>query len=420
MNSFLITIIVIITIIMITPNFSFKLKHIRNNNRRFLNTVMSTSSTNDNNKNMKVLDINQHKFSIAPMMEYTDRHMRTLQRLMSTETVLYTEMVTTNALVRNAHDTRRFLGWDYNIEEPLVLQLGGSDPDQMKIASKIADNEGYKQININCGCPSDKVAGAGCFGASLMLKPDLVSELSLAVGEATNRPATIKCRIGVDNNDSYEQLVNFIRTVSEIGKVKHFIIHARKALLGGKFSPADNRKIPPLKYDYVYNLVKDFPHLHFTINGGINTIDEIKQHLDKGVVGVMVGRAIINTPYYWRNIDSQLYNKNDQNLPRREIIHKYSKYANNIEKIEGHRARRALIKPLLNLFSSEPNGKLYRRIMDSTVNDITIPIEDVILKSIECLRDTSLDNTIIEYNKINKTAEETLALFTSNKQEIQH
>lgn len=396
---------------MLTRVISFELKYIIHNSKRCL-TIMAAS---DDNKNMKVLDIKQHKFSIAPMMEYTDRHMRTLQRLMSTEAVLYTEMVTTNALVRNTHDTRRFLGWDYNVEEPLVLQLGGSDREQMKIASKIADSEGYKQININCGCPSDKVAGAGCFGASLMLKPDLVAELSLAVGEATNRPATIKCRIGVDNNDSYEQLVNFIRTVSEIGKVTHFIIHARKALLGGNFSPADNRKIPPLKYDYVYNLVKDFPHLHFSINGGINTIEEIKQHLDKGVVGVMVGRAVINTPYYWRHIDSQLYHLNDQNLSRREIIYKYCEYANNIETVEGHRARRALIKPLLNLFSGEPNGKLFRRIMDSAVNDVTLPMKDVILKSISCLRDTTLDGDT-EYDKKTKTAEETLAIFTSNKQ----
>ena len=373
-------------------------------------TVMINSNSND-----KVFDIKQHKFSIAPMMEYTDRHMRTLQRLMSSEAVLYTEMVTTNALVRNAHDTRRFLGWDYNVEEPLVLQLGGSDPGQMKIASKIANNEGYNQININCGCPSDKVAGAGCFGASLMLKPDLVAELSLAVGEATGRPATIKCRIGVDDNDSYDQLVNFIRTVSEVGKVTHFIVHARKALLGGKFSPEDNRKIPPLKYDYVYNLVKDFPHLHFSINGGINTMEEIKLHLEKGVAGVMVGRAVINFPYYWRSIDSQIYNKPDAMLSRREIIERYSTYAQHIENTEGQRARRALMKPILNLFSGEPNGKLFRRIMDSTINELSIPIEQVITSSIQCLRDTTLDST--EPNKVSKSSAETLSIFTSNRQQ---
>lgn len=373
----------------------------------------SVMSSNDN---MKVLDIKQHKFSIAPMMEYTDRHMRTLQRLMSSEAVLYTEMVTTNALVRNFQDTRRFLGWDYQIEEPLVLQLGGSDPQQMKIASKIASSEGYNQININCGCPSDKVAGAGCFGASLMLKPDLVAELSLAVGESTGRPATIKCRIGVDDNDSYEQLVNFVRTVHEVGKVNHFIVHARKALLGGKFSPEDNRKIPPLKYDYVYNLIKDFPHLHFSINGGINTIEEIKDHLDKGVAGVMIGRAVINTPYYWRNIDSEIYQKADPMLCRREIVEKYTAYAQHIENTEGQRARRALMKPILNLFSGEPNGKLFRRIMDGTINDLTIPIEKVIKSASQCLRDSTLDNIEPIRKGISTSAAENLDIFQSNRQ----
>lgn len=373
----------------------------------------SIMSSNDN---MKVLDIKQHKFSIAPMMEYTDRHMRTLQRLMSSEAVLYTEMVTTNALVRNFQDTRRFLGWDSQIEEPLVLQLGGSDPQQMKIASKIASSEGYNQININCGCPSDKVAGAGCFGASLMLKPDLVAELSLAVGESTGRPATIKCRIGVDDNDSYEQLVNFVRTVHEVGKVTHFIVHARKALLGGKFSPEDNRKIPPLKYDYVYNLIKDFPHLHFSINGGINTIEEIKDHLDKGVAGVMIGRAVINTPYYWRNIDSEIYQKADPMLCRRDIVEKYTAYAQNIENTEGQRARRALMKPILNLFSGEPNGKLFRRIMDGTINDLTIPIEKVIKSASQCLRDSTLDNIEPIHKGISKSAAENLDIFQSNRQ----
>ena len=404
---------IIIVMMMVMNKLVVSLKNVNSNSiRRYSSSTMSMSNNNDN---LKVLDIKQHKFSVAPMMEYTDRHMRTLQRLMSSEAVLYTEMVTTNAIVRNTHDTRRFLGWNYNVEEPVVLQLGGSDPEQMKIASKIASNEGYNQININCGCPSDKVAGAGCFGASLMLKPDLVAQLSLAVGEATGRPATIKCRIGVDDNDSYEQLVNFVRTVHEVGKVSHFIVHARKALLGGKFSPEDNRKIPPLKYDYVYNLIKDFPHLHFSINGGINTMEEIKHHLDKGVAGVMIGRAVINTPYYWRNIDSQLYDKPDAMLPRREIIEKYSTYAQHIENTEGQRARRALIKPVLNLFSGEPNGKLFRRIMDSTVNDLSVPIDQVLRSSMQCLRDSTLDST--ESIKGNKNSAETLSTFKSNRQE---
>lgn len=240
---------------------------------------------------------NVNIFSAAPMMEYTDTHQRKLMRMISRHSVLYTEMVTTNALVRNEEDPLRFLECDFDIEEPLVLQLGGSDPGQMKKASEIAAMWGYNDININCGCPSEKVADAGCFGAALMLNPALVAELACAVGEATGRPATIKCRIGVNDRDSYEELHGFVAHVSVAAKVQHFVIHARKAILGAKFSPDDNRKIPPLKYDVVYRLVKDFPHLQFTLNGGINTLQECRQVMKEqpALAGVMVGRAIVNT-----------------------------------------------------------------------------------------------------------------------------
>jgi tRNA dihydrouridine synthase A len=187
-----------------------------------------------------------HLFSVAPMMEYTDKHQRALQRIMSKHTVLYTEMLVANALVRSGK-AEKFLRADLDIEDPVVLQLGGSDPVQMKEAAKIAHDYGYKEINLNIGCPSEKVSGAGCFGAVLYHTPDLVSELAQAVGEATGKAATIKCRIGTDGHESYEELCNFIRTVSEKGKVTHFIVHARIAILGKKFTPKDNRSIPPLK-----------------------------------------------------------------------------------------------------------------------------------------------------------------------------
>jgi tRNA-dihydrouridine synthase A len=203
---------------------------------------------------------------------------------------------------------------NFEIEEPLVLQLGGSDPSQMKAASAVAYSMGYREININCGCPSEKVADAGSFGAALMLQPDLVSELSLSVGEATGSPATVKCRIGVDELDSYEFLSAFVHRVSTKGAVGHFIVHARKAVLGGKFSPADNRKIPPLKYEFVHRLVQDFPHLQFTINGGINSLDEeeVSPHFERGVAGVMIGRSVINDPFRFRHVDSMLYGNTDQ------------------------------------------------------------------------------------------------------------
>jgi tRNA-dihydrouridine synthase A len=254
----------------------------------------------------------QHKLAVAPMMEYTDRHQRTLQRLMSRKTVLYTEMVTTNALVRSG-TPERFLQADLPTENPVVLQLGGSDPVQMKEASKLAAEYGYQEINLNIGCPSEKVSGAGCFGAVLYLNPKLVSELALAVGEGSGKPATVKCRIGVDGHETYEELCQFIRTVSEVGKVTHFIIHARIAVLGAKFTPKDNRTIPPLKYEVVYKLIKDFPHLNFSLNGGVGSIETVTEMLAKEpkLHGVMVGRAVVNDPYAWSTADSVLYNSVD-------------------------------------------------------------------------------------------------------------
>ncbi len=344
----------------------------------------------------KVLNIKQHILSIAPMMDYTDTHMRKLQRMITKEAVLYTEMVVANALIRTDNPLK-FLDCDFSIEEPLVLQLGGGDPKQMFDAAKIATQFGYKQINLNVGCPSEKVAGAGCFGASLMLNPTLVSELCLAIKEATGRPATVKCRIGVNEIDSYENLCQFISTVSNNGCVDHFIIHARKAILNANFSPDDNRKIPPLKYDYVYSLVKDFPHLYFTINGGINNINDAKKHLSYGVAGVMIGRAVINSPYNeWRSIDSSLYgkissNNLNENFNRRKILEKYAEYARSVTDKEGKKARRSVIKPLLNLFSGEPNGKQFRVLIDEIIKDDTIPINQVITQAQTCLHTDTLD-----------------------------
>lgn len=221
-------------------------------------------------------------------------------------------MVTTNAIIRSG-DALRFLQANMEVEDPLVLQLGGSDPVQMREASKAAHEYGYKEININIGCPSEKVSGAGCFGAVLFLNPDLVTELALAVGEGTGKPATIKCRIGVDSKSSYEDLCAFIRQVSEVGKVEHFIIHARIAVLGAKFSPHDNRTIPPLKYDIVYQLVRDFPLLQFSLNGGVDSVENVQSMLQQQprLHGVMVGRAVVSNPFAWSAVDSLIYNKSD-------------------------------------------------------------------------------------------------------------
>ena len=329
-----------------------------------------------------------HLFSVAPMMEYTDAHQRFLFRLLSRRAVLYTEMVTTNALVRNEEDPRRFLEADFGVEEPVVLQLGGSDVGQMREAARIAHRYGYREVNINCGCPSEKVADAGCFGAALMLTPDVVSALACAVGDAIGRPATIKCRIGVNDADSYEGLHAFVRTVSEGGGVGHFIVHARKAVLGAKFSPDDNRKIPPLRYDYVYRLAQDFPHLQFTLNGGVNTLDDCQQVLTQQplLAGVMVGRACVNSVFHWANVDSVLYGEPDANHSRRHILQAYATYAQGVEDRDGARARRALVKPLLGLFTAEPNGRLFRAKLDEGLlvqQPRPLPISQVILSAAE-------------------------------------
>lgn len=253
-------------------------------------------------------------FSVAPMMEYTDRHQRYFQRLMSKHTVLYTEMVTSQAITRT-DDPDYLLRANIPFEEPLVFQLGGADPVIMGRAAKAIKDYGYSEININCGCPSEKVAGAGAFGASLMLNPKLVADIASSIHGETGLPTTVKCRIGVDGQESYENLTNFINTVSTSGIVKHFIIHARIAVLGKKFSADDNRKIPPLKYDVVYQLVKDFPHLRFTLNGGVQSVEEAEKHIHQhGVHGVMVGRAVVSNPYHWGQVDSRLFGQRDPGM----------------------------------------------------------------------------------------------------------
>jgi tRNA-dihydrouridine synthase A len=239
-----------------------------------------------------------------------------------------------------------------------------------------------------------------------MLNPALVADLATAVGESTGQPATIKCRIGVNDNDSYEQLCAFVDQVATRGAVRHFIVHARRAVLGAKFSPDDNRKIPPLKYDYVYRLVEDFPHLKFTLNGGVQSISECKEVLSKSpkLAGVMVGRACVNSVFQWSVIDSQLYGQDDPNLSRRQVLGQYAAYADRVEASPGgKRARRAIIKPLLGMFTGEPRGRLFRAKLDefllvgdmhsgsSTPGSSLLPASEVILRAAQCLKDETLD-----------------------------
>ena len=371
-------------------------------------------------------DIEEHRFSVAPMMDYTDRHQRYFFSLLSSRSVLYTEMVTCNALVRNFEEAEtkkqkliddnieineinsyhvgidRFLEADFHLPNPLVLQLGGNNVELMYKASQLSKEFGYNEININCGCPSPKVSGDGCFGAALMLQPQLLIKLCNAVTKATNKVPTVKCRIGVNNQDSYEFLSNFIKQIHSETGVQHFIVHARKAVLDANFSPADNRNIPPLKYDYVYRLVKEFPHLYFTINGGILNYEDSLHHINEGGVhGIMVGRGVINSPFYWRHIDNLIYNddatkNNDNNgktsiqLNRHEILDKYGDYCTAVEETRGPKSRRALMKPVLGLFAGEPNGRKFRANLDSLILDKKLSIKEVFLQAASVLNNDTL------------------------------
>ena len=292
-----------------------------------------------------------HKASIAPMMQYTDMHDRYLLRLISKKVFLYTEMVTTGAILYG----KCFHQLEFNKEEhPVAIQLGGSDVDDLVKSAKIAEDYGYDEINLNAGCPSDRVQ-KGRFGACLMLEPEHVAECLNAMQTNVKVPVTIKCRLGVDHHEDYEFLYNFVNIVQDAG-IKHFIIHARNGILKG-LSPRQNRHIPPLKYDYVYQLKKDFPNLNITINGGIKTIDECKNHL-KYVDGVMIGRAAYENPFLIKDIDTELYGIESNINSKKSILNKYLDYVE--DKLqEGHDLSR-MMKHLFGLSRGDKFAKSFR------------------------------------------------------------
>ncbi|AOU99642.1 tRNA dihydrouridine(20/20a) synthase DusA [Acidihalobacter yilgarnensis] len=240
------------------------------------------------------------RLSVAPMMDYTDRHARYLLRLISQHTLLYTEMVTSAALVHG--DAARLLNYNHE-EHPVALQVGGSDPSEMAAAARLAEQYGYDEINVNVGCPSDRVQ-AGRFGACLMAEPDTVAECVAAMRGATRLPVTVKTRIGIDHQDSYEALCGFVERVSEAG-CGSFTIHARKAWLKG-LSPRENRDVPPLDYPRVYRLKEDYPALEIIINGGILNLDQAIEQLAQ-VDGVMVGRAAYHNPWLLAEADTRVF-----------------------------------------------------------------------------------------------------------------
>jgi tRNA-dihydrouridine synthase A len=256
--------------------------------------------------------LNVNCLSIAPMMDRTDRHYRYFMRQITRRTLLYTEMITTQAIIHG--DRHKLL--DFSPEEkPLVLQLGGDNPQQLAECAKIARDWGYDAVNLNVGCPSDRVQN-GNFGACLMARPKLVAAAVTAMQQAVELPITVKHRIGIDQSDRYEDLFEFVRIVSEAG-CRHFAVHARKAWLQG-LSPKENRTIPPLRYEDVYRLKQDFPHLFIEINGGITELEQVHYHL-QSVDAVMIGRAAYDRPYLFATVDRDIYGESTP-IPNREQI----------------------------------------------------------------------------------------------------
>ena len=292
-----------------------------------------------------------HKFCIAPMMQYTDMHDRYLLRLISKKVFLYTEMIATGSLVYG----KCFDQLEFNKEEhPVGVQLGGSNIDDLVECSKKCEQYGYDEINLNVGCPSDRVQ-KGKFGACLMLEPKLVAECLLNMRNVVEIPVTIKCRLGVDNHESYEFLHNFVSIVSQSG-ITTFIIHARNGILKG-LSPRQNRNIPPLKYDYVYKLKKDFPHLEIVINGGIKNLDQSETHL-KSVDGVMIGRAAYENPFMLKDVDSRFFNKESCIESKKQVLNKYFEYIDKQLK-NGHDLGR-MMKHLFGLSRGDKHAKTFR------------------------------------------------------------
>lgn len=295
------------------------------------------------------------RLSVAPMMDWTDRHCRVFHRMISGRALLYTEMVTAPAVI---HGKRQML-LDYSpAEHPVALQLGGSDPAELREATRIASDWGYDEINLNCGCPSDRVQ-SGAFGAVLMKSPDLVAECVSAMQEAAKVEVTVKCRIGVDDDDPAERLPDFLETVSKAG-VSRFTIHARKAWLQG-LSPKDNREIPPLDYALVHRMKAEFPYLHLSLNGGVATLDEAKSHLDQGLDGVMIGRAAYHEPMNALGVaDAVIWGQGAPADP-------FEVAARMIPYIEAHLASggrlHQITRHMLGLFHGRPGARGWRRVL---------------------------------------------------------
>lgn len=337
----------------------------------------------------------EHKISVAPMMDWTDRHCRYFHRLIAPSVQLYTEMVTTGAILFGK-DRDRFLRFDES-EHPVALQLGGSEPEALAECAKIGEDYGYDDINLNCGCPSERVQ-SGAFGACLMKEPDLVADCIKAMQDKASIPVTVKCRIGIDDSEDYTFLEEFVSKIADIG-CETFIIHARKAWLKG-LSPKENRDIPPLQYDIVERLKSNFPHLTIGINGGVKTLEQVhsllrhpnsarssvthpcegrdlndgflpSQESDvkegfNGFDSVMIGREAYQNPWFLRELEEEIYGT--QNLPSAEEI-----VLRMIPYIEDQQKRydtpvKSITRHMTGLFAGQPGARQWRQILSTEVH----------------------------------------------------
>jgi tRNA-dihydrouridine synthase A len=292
------------------------------------------------------------KFSVAPMMDWTDRHCRSFHRVMSKKALLWTEMVTANAVIHG--DRNRLIGFSDD-EHPVVLQLGGNEPDKMAEASRVAEEFGYDEVNINCGCPSDRVQ-SGAFGACLMRAPKEVAACVAAMREAVSIPVTVKCRIAIDEDPPRETLFNFVDAVADAG-CEVFTVHARKAWLKG-LSPKENRDIPPLDYDLVAELKAKRPGLQIILNGGIADIVSCKEHLEV-FDGVMLGRAPYQNPSLMGEVDNRLFDDAVPVVSPFEAIELYRPYL--ADQLEFGVKLSAMTRHMLGLFNSMPGARQWRR-----------------------------------------------------------
>ena len=304
------------------------------------------------------LDFNR-KLSIAPMLDCTDRHERYFLRLLSKHILLYSEMVVASGLL-HCDNPEMFLGHE-PLEQPAVLQLGGSNPTDLARASKLVEAAGFKEVNLNCGCPSDRVQN-GNFGACLMKEKHTVADCFKAMQDAVSIPVSIKCRIGVDELDSWEFFTDFVQTIKNAG-CRIFIVHARKAWLKG-LSPKENREVPPLHYDFVHRLKAEMPDLNISINGGIKTLDQVEEQL-QDLDGVMVGREAYENPWFLRDADERIFGDKtpSPHASRKAVLEAYLPYVEK-QTAEGCPAT-ILVKHLYGLFTGLPGARKYRQLLSN-------------------------------------------------------